>query len=256
MKQENNPIIVTSIISIVVLVIALTALFTFSPGPSSKDTVAVQGTATIEATPDLISVYYNIETKGDTSSEAKDKNNEILNKLKSSIVSEGFSEDELKTQSFNVYPNYYWSGGRQTQDGYVATHSLKIELKSEDFDKISEVIDAGVNSGAGISYINFELSKDLQNQYKAQALELASKDAQIKADAVASGFGKKAGKLVSVSVSDFGYSPWNIYTAKSSETSGVGYSDEDMTIASESVRNLSPDEQEISASVSATFKLQ
>ena len=255
MKKENNAIVVTSIISGVALVIALTALFMFSPGPSSRDTVTVQGTSTIEATPDLISVYYNIETKGETSSEAKDKNNEILDKLKSSIVSEGFEEAELKTESFNVYPDYKWIGGERKDNGYKATHSLKIELKSEDFDKISELIDAGLNAGAGISYINFELSKELQNEYKAQALELASKDAQIKADAIASGFGKKAGKLISVSVSDYGYYPMNVYSSK-----GYGEDAVSATVDTESLResvaNLEPSEQEISATVSATFKLQ
>jgi uncharacterized protein YggE len=127
---------------------------------------------------------------------------------------------------------------------------LKVELSTDKLDKLTSVIDAGANSGAAISYINFELTQESQNKYKAQALQLAAQDAQIKADSVASGFDKKAGKLVSVQVSDFGYYPWNIYTSRASGSAT------DSALAKESTMNITPTEQEVTASVSATFRLQ
>jgi len=248
MKKENNAIVVTSIISGVVLLIAVIAIFAFQ-SPSSN-VVTVQGVSTIKATPDLITVYYNIETKGNTSAQAKDANTIIFNKLSDAIVAQGFEESDLTTENFNIYPNTYWDGSKERQDGYIASHSLKLELSIEQLDKLTYVIDAGANSGAGISYINFELTQKSQNEYKAQALQLAAEDAQIKADSVAEGFGKQAGKLVSVQVSDFGYYPWNIYTSRAAGVS------EDAALAKESTMNIQPSEQEISASVSATFRLQ
>ncbi len=250
MKKDNKAIIITSIISGVVLLIALIAMVSFG-SVSSTNKITVEGISSIDATPDLMTTYFRIETQNETSVEAKDANNEILNKLVNELSKLGFERSELQTQSFNIYPNYEWKNNKQTQNGYKATHSLKLELSSERFDKISEVIDAGADSGAGISYINFELTQELQNQYKAQALELASKDAQTKADAVASGFGKRAGKLVSVQVSEFGYYPWNVYTSRDE---GVGYG-EDAVLAKQAVAEISPSEQEISARVSATFKI-
>jgi len=249
MKKETKPIVITSIIAGVILIIALVSILT-NQGSSNK--ITVDGIASIDATPDLMTTYFRIETQGDTSVEAKDSNNDILDKLINELSALGFERSELQTQSFNIYPNYEWKNERQTQNGYKATHSLKLELSSDKFDKISEIIDAGANSGAGISYINFELTQELQNQYKAQALELASKDAQTKADAVAKGFEKKAGKLVSVQVSEFGYYPWNIYSARTDE--GAGYA-EGALVAKEAVANISPSEQEITARVSATFKI-
>jgi hypothetical protein len=245
MKKENNAIVITSIISAVILIVAVLALTTFSP--VSKNVVTVEGMSTIKAVPNLITVYYSIETKGTTSAEAKDANTLIFNKLKNAITAQGFEEDDLTTQSYNIYPNTYWENGKERQDGYKAYHSLKIEFSTDLLDKLSGVLDAGVNSGAGVSSINFELTQEAQNDYKAQALELASKDAQTKADAVASGFGKTAGKLVSVQVSDFGYYPWNLYAS-----SGRA---EDSALAKESVANIQPSEQEITGRVSATFKL-
>ncbi len=249
MKKENNAIVITSIIAGVVLLIALSAMFLFTES-TSRDVVTVTGMSVIKATPDLIGVYYTIETKGATSAEASSANTIILTSLKNTLIAQGFSEEDLKTESFNVYPNTYWENGKQKQDGYIAYHSLKIELPIEDIDKLTSVIDAGVNAGAGISYINFELTTESQNEYKAQALELAAKDAQIKADAVASGFGKRAGRLISVQVSEFGYYPWNIYSSRGGSVS------EDAEVAKQAAMSISPSEEEISASVSATFKLQ
>ncbi len=253
MKKDNKAIIITSIIAGVILIIALIALGTFnSISPYSKNSVTVEGTANIDATPNLIGIYFNIQTNGETSLEAKDANNEIFNNLVAELAIQGFDRSELKTQNFNIYPDYEWINGKREDNGYIATHSLKLELSSDDFDKVSEVIDAGVNSGTGINYINFELSQELQSQYKAEALELASKDARVKAEAVASGFDKKVGRLVSVSVSDFEYYPWNIYSAKSES----GSSDEDFASVRETVSNITPSEQDISARVSATYKLR
>lgn len=245
MKKENNAIVITSIISAVILIVAVLALTTFSP--VSKNVVTVEGLSIIKADPNLITVYFNIETQGQTSAEAKDANTLIFNKLKSAIIAQGFLEDDLKTQSYNIYPNVYWNNGKEVQNGYKASHYLKIEFSTEKIDSLSGVLDAGVNSGAGVSSINFELTQESQNEYKAQALELASQDAQIKADAIAKGFGKETGKLVSVQVSDFGYTPWNLYASAGRA--------EDAALAKESVANIQPSQQEIVGRVSATFRI-
>jgi hypothetical protein len=246
MKKENNAIVITSIISGVILLIAIIA-FSVLKNPDSN-VVTVQGVSTIKATPDLITVYYNIETKGVTSAEASSANTLIYNGLTDALIAKGFEKEDLKTESFSVYPDISWENGKEKQNGYVASHSLKLELDMDELDKLTSVIDAGTNVGAGISYINFELTQESQNEYKAQALKLASEDAKIKAEAVASGFDKRTGRLISVSVNDFGYYPWNVYT--SSSKGGIA---EDAQLARESVMNISPSEKDITASVTATF---
>jgi hypothetical protein len=165
---------------------------------------------------------------------------------------EGFDEDDIKTESYNIYENTYWEDGKTKTDGYKAIRSLKIELSSEENDKLSSIVDAGVNAGAGIGSIYFELSQEAQNTYKAEALRLASEDATIKANAIASGFDKKAGRLISVQTSNFGYYPWNVYA--SMDSSGRG--SEDIALAKEAATNINPSEQDITATITATFKLR
>jgi len=250
MKKENNAIIVTSIIAGAIIMIALLAMFVFVPMFSTTNAMTVQGTSTIKVLPDMVSVYFNIQTNGTTSAAANDANNVIYNQLKSSLIGLGFNESQIGTDSYSIYPNViYDSSGKSSNNGYIAIHSVKLEFPSDNTAKLSSVIDAGTNAGAGISTINFELSTALQNQYKAQALQLASQDAKIKADAVAAGFGKSTGKLVSVSVDNYNYYPWPVYEASGS----VGVSEN--ANAKSATMNLAPTTQEVTATVSATYKL-
>ncbi len=250
MKKINNTIVVTSIISAVILIIALLALTSFNRVIAGTDTVNVQGIASVKAMPDLITVYFNIETDGETTSEAKDANSEILNNLIDALILQGFERSEIITENFNVYPNYNWDDGERTQEGYKATHSVKVELPINDQDLIGPVVDSGVDAGAGISYINFELTQESQNKYKAEAMKLAAEDATIKAEAVAEGFGKKVGKLVSVQVNDFGYYPWNVYSSR------VEGGMKDVLFMEETISNIQVGEEDVTATVSASFKLK
>jgi len=238
----------TAIISGVILIVALSAIFMFKPA-SSQNTLSVEGIATVKAMPDEIGVYLNIETKGETSSEAKDANSEILEKLVSALENQGFERSEIVTENYNIYPDYSWVNDKRIDNGFIATHSLKVIVNSEETEKLGGIVDAGVDAGAGISYINFELSQESQNKYKAEAMKTAAQDAKVKAESVAEGFGKKVGKLVSVSVNDFGYYPWNVYSATSMDVR------EDAGLAKEAVTNIQPGEREVTARVSAVYKI-
>lgn len=243
---------ITLLICATILIVAVLGFFMFKQfAPQNySDTVNVQGTGLVKAIPDLITIYYTIDTQGTTSKDAKDKSDLIFNKLKSELEKVNISSEKLQTQSFSIYENVEWINGKTFKNGFKATHSLQLELPSEDFDKVSEAIDSGVNAGAQINSINFELSPSKQAEYKAQAIKLASDDAQNKAQALASGFGKQVGKLVSVSVDDYYYAPSNLYT-----NSGGAMMSE-VSVAKDAIANLVPSDQDVSARVSATFKIK
>ena len=242
--MKDSVLITLIIVSGIIVLAGIGFLIFNSLSPSNN--VSVNGQASIDVVPDLVNVYFNIETIGETSKEAKDENAEIVNTLTIALVNQGLKEEEITTQSFNIYPNYEWDKGDREEEGFKVSHSIVIELSTDNLDKVSGIIDAGANSGVGISHINFELSYELQNEYKAEAIRLASEDAKIKAQAMAEGSGKKLGKLVSISDSSFGYSPWRVYDM-SEDTIGV---------AKEVATNIQPAEQTISGSVRAIFRLK
>lgn len=249
MKKKTD-LTKTLIISATIILVIVILVLAFK-NPFSKNTINVEGTATIDAMPNLIGIYFNVETTGDTSAEANAANSEIVEQLRYSLESYlDIDEKKITTQSYNIYQEYDYVNGKRIPKGYKATHSIKVELDTENTSKIGLVIDWGVDSGAAINYINFELTPELQNQYKAESMKLAAQDATTKAEAIALGLNKKLGRLISVSTSDFYYSPWNVYSAK-----GLGI-EEDAAEAQTATTNIQPGEQEISSRVTAVFKLR
>jgi len=237
-------IVLGLIVSVLIISNSMNGMF-----PSQSNTISAEGISSIKAMPNLVSVLFNVETKAKTSENATKQNSDIVEKLKASLIEQGFDEKRIQTQSFSVYPDYTWdSTGKRKDNGFIATHSLKLEMNANESDKLGKAIDAGVSAGAGITYINFELSQDKQNEYKAEAMKLAAQDAKIKAQATASGLDKKIGDLVSVSINNFGYYPWNVYSG-----SGMRADAMEAKVASTSI---TPSEQEVTANVNAVFKLK
>ncbi len=243
--QKSVQITLIVVIAAVILTVILVAALR---GNSLNNTIQVNGQASTKVSPDLISVYFSVDTKGATSQLAEDANSVIVEKLKNNIVALGFKETDLTTENYAIYPEYDYSGGSQRLTGYRATHSLKIEVSAEEKSKVSSIIDAGTNAGAGISYINFELSPSLEQTAKTAAIKNASDDAKVKAEAIAEGFDKRLGRLVSVSLNEFNYSPWPIFAARDS---GVSSGAEAKT----AVSGITPSNQEVSASITAVYRL-
>lgn len=214
----------------------------------AEDTITVSGVSTVKVFPDLVTINFQIDTKGSTSEIAREENAKIFDKFVDSMVALGYSREELKTQSYNIYEDFDWSGSKRVSLGYKATHLVTVEVLANNTEKIGKVLDAGVKAGAGVSYINYELTTESQNKYKAEAMKLAAQDALVKATALAQGFDKKVGKLVSTSVSDYGYSPWLAYSG-----SGLKMDSVELSVATS---NIQPTEQEISSSVTAVYKIR
>ena len=246
MKKLDKSVQITLIIVTAFVVVSFAGFLGFKSLVTPTNTVT--GQATIDVLPDLVTVYFTIQTEADTSEEATSDNAKIVEDLTIALLLEGFERNEIQTQGFNVYPNYEWDGETNTQNGYMATHSIKVELSTEDSEKIGSIIDAGIGAGAGISSINFELSQEKQNEYKAQALELAAEDAKIKAQAIVDGLEKQLGKLVSISDNNFGYNPWIMY-------SGSG-AVEEAAVARDAATAIQPSEQKIYATVTAIYRIK
>ena len=118
---------ITLIIVAGLILLTLITIFTIKSFiSSSKDSLQVNGQSTIKVIPDLITLSYNVETKGNTSKEAEDSNTKIVNDLIYQVVQLGFDKEDLKTENFNIYPEYNWQSGEQELIGYKAVHSLKI----------------------------------------------------------------------------------------------------------------------------------
>jgi uncharacterized protein YggE len=244
----------------ITLIIAVTVLLAIGivgfgfykvANPVSGQVISVDGSSNIKVTPDLVTIHFNIETNGSDAKIAKDANAVILDSLVTSMIKLGFDREDIKTESMNIYPWTEWDGRKSIDKGYKASHQVTVVLNSSDASLVGDVIDAGVDAGALLSYINFELSDAKQSEYKAQALKQAGEDARTKAVAIADGLGLKVGKKpVSVTTSDYRYTPWNAY----SYASGVDM-DTAKSEAQLAVNNIVPGEQEVYGNIQVTYKI-
>ena len=238
--MKNNNLII--ILVVIILVLAGAFVFYNKQG-KEKTTINVNGQASIESLADEVSIYIGIDTLKDTADASKNANSEISDKVLFALYKEGVTKDEIETASYNIYPEYDYSNGKQEIKGYRTTNILKI--KTKDFSKIGKIVDVSVDAGANnVQSINFELSQDKQNQLKTQAISKASEDAKLKAQATAEGLNAKLGKVKSVTVQDYNYYPLPYYTAES----GVALK---QALATE----IMPKKLEVNAMVNVVFEL-
>jgi len=231
---------------VIVAILVVGGYLYFNSGP----VVSAQGFGSIKAVPDEVSINVNVQTRGSSAQIAQDENKEISDNLLVELIKLGYDRDELKFVNYYASPEYDWSNGKQTLKGYIVSQQLVV--KTKDVDRVPSIIDGVISSGALVSYINFEVSDDLQAEYKNSALEEASKDAKTKAESIAAGQGRKIGRLVSITNQDYYYpGPINYYSRDAGASMEMANSE-----ALKAATNLAPNEQEITASISAQYKLR
>lgn len=193
--------------------------FVEKPGLENETTqphgeITVIGIAQQECKPDLLCIYLKIITLDQTSAiKARDDAALIIASVLDSLKNLGITEQDIETVSYNIVPKYEWENDNHVFKGYEVTVTMKVTLKI--FDKAGQVIDASVNAGALIDKISFELSKDKQNEIKTQVMADAAKDAKVKAQAVASALDEELGRVKSVSIDNYGYSPYDFWNSVS-----------------------------------------
>jgi len=237
MKTNLAVVVVVAIIAVaLVSVIAINNL-------NKAVTITTSGSAETKIMPDLAVIYLNIQSINKSAEAAKDAIAVISDDTITALIKLGLERKDIETEQYSIYPNYDWTSGSQEITGYTATQSIKVSTK--DFDNVGKIVDAVVDEGSLVSYINFELSLEKQNEEKAAQLEEATKDARKKADAIASGLGKKVVGVVSVSTNNYYYDPYPIYRA---ESGGVSLE--------KATTDITPSQIDINADVSVTFKIR
>jgi len=240
MKKGNKNLI----IGIVTVAVIFVVYLFYISGPQ----ISAIGNSELTVKPDMISVYATSQVRNTSSSFAQEKVIELSDKFVLELEKIGITEEDIELSNYNVYEDFDWSSSSRKSLGFIASQSITVKLI--DFDKTSQVIKAATNAGITISGINYELSIDKQNEYKAEAMKKAGIDARTKATALASGFNRGLGRLVSVQSNDYGYRPYPLF-AKSAEG---GVADSNVQ-AETAVSSMSPSDLTVTANVEATYSM-
>lgn len=164
-----------------------------SPPPA----IAVSGTGTVEADPDLARVTVGVENQAATAREAQAETNRVAAEILSAVSALGISEESVQTSRLGLHPVYESSPerprGEPTLVGYRAANTVSVELA--DLSRVGPVVDAAIGAGANrIEGVSFELRDDAAA--RAAALAAAVDDARAKAETIARALGVGLGPVL------------------------------------------------------------
>lgn len=174
------------------LMLALPAM-AFADGRDAD--ITAQGTATVTAAPDMVTVTANASVSAKTVGEAQEAMNKIVSSVTEKLLELGVQKDDIITSNYAYYSNYNYEVQPAVISGYQANHTLTITCR--DVEMLDGVV--GVITDCGMSEI-YNVSYDLSNRselYK-QALALAIDAAAEKADVMAAKVGMRVVSLESV----------------------------------------------------------
>ncbi|MEI4829106.1 SIMPL domain-containing protein [Bacillus sp. FJAT-53711] len=146
-------------------------------------TVTVQGEGVVKAKPDVVVLTIGVRTEGTNVKQAQEENAALSTQLLASLKQLGITEQNIKTLSYTITPQYEHVNEKAILRGYQVEHLYEIIVLN--VQKAGEVYEAAVANGANVAKgLVFRVSDP--NAYYKQALVLAVQNAQEKARTIAS----------------------------------------------------------------------
>ncbi len=180
-------------IALVILCAAMIGNVTAEQPEESKDRlIHVSGTGKVTTTPDLAIIVLAVETENADARIAQQQNARKMDAVVNAIKGAGIPAKDLRTAGYAITPV------TEKDDKLFSTAKVKfyrvtnrLEVHLDNIDRTGEVIDLAVASGANrVDRLSLTLSDEKQQEFRAEALTAAVKQARGDADAVAAAIGK------------------------------------------------------------------
>lgn len=169
-----------------------------SYNPYTVGTVAVTGTGTGYAEPDMATIQSGVVTQAESAREALAINNRAMSGVIGTYVEAGIPETDISTSGFSVQPQYdYDPEGKRPPEviGYQVSNTVTVRVRQLDI--IGDVLDAAVSSGANqVNSLTFtvEEADSVTDQARREAIADARRQAELYADSL----GVTLGRVLSV----------------------------------------------------------
>ncbi len=165
-------------------------------GQPPQRTVTVSGQGRVGVRPDLAIVRLGVQTESATAAEAMDENNVRMQAVISATLEAGVEEDDIQTQSIQLYPVYRAAGDNPPElTGYQAANVVEVTVR--ELANLGALLDAAVAAGGNtIESIRFEVSNP--DEMLAEAREAAMSDARQKAEQLTSLAGADLGQVMTI----------------------------------------------------------
>jgi uncharacterized protein YggE len=144
----------------------------------------------VSATPDQAILLLAVQTQATSATKASSDNAAAMSSVMDALVSAGISKSAIQTVSYSLTPVYE---NKQDQTaprvlGYLARNAIQVTIT--DFSIVGKVLDAAISAGVNeVQGVMFTLSPSAFSAIERQASQLAIKDADANAKAIASSLG-------------------------------------------------------------------
>ncbi len=211
--------------------------------------ITVSASSTVRLVPDKATVSFGVTTQEQTPDLAQSKNSEAVNKVIEVLTGRGVEEKSIRTENYNMYPQYDWSeNGEQCIIGYTVqtTMSVQDQAVEELGNLLSACVAAGINHVDNVRF----LCSGYDDAYR-QALTQAVADARQKAEALSSAEGKTVGEVVTITE---GWQDTSARYGKSVNAAAAFAVEEAYDMGAGPA--IQAGETEISASVTVTYRMK
>lgn len=149
------------------------------PNTNVKNNVmTVYGKGSIKVKPDIAIASIGVIVENKDLKTAQGQSMERANKVLDTLRRMGINERDIKTENYTINPEYDYIEGKQVFRTYKVTNTFRVTLR--DLNRIGEVIDAAVASGANVVN-NITFTIENPDKYYNQALKIAVRNALEKA---------------------------------------------------------------------------
>ena len=168
-------------------------------------TINVTGKGEVTAKPDVAQFSFSVRADGATATDAQQKSADASNAVTAYLKENGIEDADIKTEGYNLNPKFKYEAkpcmygascppGEQIPDGFEVYQSVTVKVR--DVDKAGTLLGGvGAKGATDISGLTFTI--DDEDALKAEARELAIKDAQVNAEKLAGNLKVRIIKMMS-----------------------------------------------------------
>ncbi len=201
--------------------------------------IAITGTASINAKPDIATVFAGVESVGPTAREALTANSRQMTAVYDAIAALGIEERDVGTSNFNISQNWRHGQNGSQPDGYRVSNQVTLRLR--DVSRVGAALDAltsaGVNQAGNIQF-EVEDADTLLDAARREAVQKARERAELYAGAA----GVELGKVMSINEGGPMRAPQPVFAVAEARMASAP-------------PPIAPGEQELQVSVTVTWEL-
>ncbi len=203
----NSVVFVCVLLAVFLAVETVGSLKSYSSigkGVVAANVLSVSGIGEVSSVPDIATFSFSVVENAKTMKEAQDISARKTNAIIDALKKMGIAEKDIKTSGYNSYPQYdyvqtyvctsgYCPPSKQVLKGYEVSQTITVKVRNTDNAgaALSKVGELGATNISGLDFTIDDMDKA-----KADARDLAIKDAKAKAKVLSKSLGVELRKIV------------------------------------------------------------